>query len=46
MIPKVQSAADALQKGVEKVHMIGGNIQHCLLLEIFTNAGIGTEIVA
>ena len=46
MIPKVQSAADALQKGVEKVHMIGGNVQHCLLLEIFTNAGIGTEIVA
>ncbi len=46
MIPKVQSAAAALQNGVEKVHMIGGNIQHCLLLEIFTNAGIGTEIVA
>lgn len=46
MIPKVQSAAAALKKGVEKVHMIGGNVQHCLLLEIFTNAGIGTEIVA
>jgi acetylglutamate kinase len=46
MIPKVQSAAAALQNGVEKVHMIGGNIQHCLLLEIFTNSGIGTEIVA
>lgn len=46
MIPKVQSAVAALQKGVEKVHMIGGNVQHCLLLEIFTNAGIGTEIVA
>ncbi len=46
MIPKVQSAADALKNGVEKIHMIGGQTQHCLLLEIFTNAGIGTEIVA
>lgn len=45
MIPKVQSAADALRNGVEKIHMIGGNIQHCILLEIFTNSGIGTEIV-
>jgi acetylglutamate kinase len=46
MIPKVQSAVAALRKGVEKVHLIGGNVQHCLLLEIFTNAGIGTEIIA
>jgi acetylglutamate kinase len=46
MIPKVQSAADALKNGVEKIHMIGGNIQHCMLLEIFTNSGIGTEIVS
>lgn len=45
MIPKVNSATGALRKGVEKVHMIGGHIQHCLLLEIFTDAGIGTEIV-
>ncbi len=45
MIPKVQSATGALKKGVDKVHMIGGHIQHCLLLEIFTDAGIGTEIV-
>lgn len=45
MIPKVNSATGALKKGVEKVHMIGGHIQHCLLLEIFTDAGIGTEIV-
>ena len=45
MIPKVQSAADALKSGVEKIHMIGGNIHHCMLLEIFTNSGIGTEIV-
>ncbi|MCK9588376.1 MAG: acetylglutamate kinase [Terrimicrobiaceae bacterium] len=45
MIPKVQSAAAALRKGVEKIHLIGGQIQHCLLLEIFTDAGIGTEIL-
>lgn len=45
MIPKVQSAAAALKKGVKKIHLIGGHIQHCLLLEIFTNAGIGSEIV-
>lgn len=45
MIPKVRSAVGALEKGVEKIHMIGGHIQHGLLLEIFTNAGIGTEIV-
>ncbi len=45
MIPKVQSAASALAQGVEKVHMIGGHVQHGLLLEIFTNAGIGTELI-
>jgi acetylglutamate kinase len=45
MIPKVRSATNALQAGVEKIHMIGGHIPHGLLLEIFTDAGIGTEIV-
>jgi acetylglutamate kinase len=44
MIPKVESATSALGKGVEKVHLIGGQTPHGLLLEIFTNAGIGTEI--
>ena len=46
MIPKVQSAAQALCNGVGKTHMIAGTINHSLLLEIFTNAGVGTEIVA
>lgn len=46
MIPKIQSASAALKKGVKKIHMIGGHSAHCLLLEIFTNAGVGTEIVA
>jgi acetylglutamate kinase len=34
-----------MERGVGKIHMIGGHTQHCLILEIFTNAGIGTEIV-
>lgn len=46
MIPKVESAVAAIEKGVKKVHFIDGRIPHSLLLEIFTNAGIGTEIVA
>ncbi len=46
MIPKVQSATAALKNGVEKIHMIGGQTHHCLLLEIFTDSGIGTEITA
>lgn len=45
MIPKVRSAVDALNAGVEKVHMIDGRIAHSLLLEIFTNSGVGTEII-
>ena len=45
MIPKVHSAADALRRGVKKIHLIGGHVQHGLLLEIFTNAGVGSEIV-
>lgn len=45
MIPKVQSAVSALKKGVGKIHMICGAIPHCLLLEIFTDRGIGTEIL-
>lgn len=44
MIPKVHSAVAALRNGVEKIHLIGGQTPHSLLLEIFTNAGIGTEI--
>jgi len=46
MIPKVRSAISALQAGVGKVHFVGGTIQHCLLLEIFSDDGIGTEITA
>ncbi|WP_343217024.1 acetylglutamate kinase [Hydrogenobacter thermophilus] len=45
MIPKVKSALKALQEGVKKVHIIDGRIPHSILLEIFTEEGIGTEIV-
>ncbi|QQY08693.1 MAG: acetylglutamate kinase [Candidatus Xiphinematobacter sp.] len=45
MIPKVQSAILALQEGVAKVHLLSGDRSHCLLLEIFSSAGIGTEIL-
>ncbi|OGF50304.1 MAG: acetylglutamate kinase [Candidatus Firestonebacteria bacterium GWA2_43_8] len=45
MIPKVTGAAEAVKKGVKKVHIINGNIRHSLLLEIFTDKGVGTEIL-
>ena len=45
MIPKVKACARALERGVKKVHIISGKIPHGLLLEIFTDKGIGTEIV-
>ena len=45
MRPKVMSAIRALQEGVQRVHFIDGRLPHSLLLEIFTDRGIGTEIV-
>lgn len=44
MIPKVKACIDALEGGVPKAHIIDGRITHALLLEIFTDQGIGTEI--
>lgn len=46
MVPKVNSALEALGHGVTKVHLIDGRIPHSILLEIFTNDGVGTEILA
>ena len=46
MLPKMRSAVDALAAGVGKVHLIDGRVTHSLLLEIFTDKGIGTEIIA
>ncbi len=45
MLPKVQACTRALNNGVKKAHIIDGRIPHCLLLEIFTKKGIGTEII-
>jgi acetylglutamate kinase len=45
MIPKVRCCLDALQGGVTKTHIIDGRVEHTLLLEIFTDEGIGTEIL-
>jgi acetylglutamate kinase len=45
MLPKVEACVTALQGGVTKAHIIDGRIPHSLLLEIYTEAGIGTEIV-
>jgi acetylglutamate kinase len=45
MIPKIRSAFTALKAGVNKVHLIDGRIKHSILIEIFTDLGIGTELV-
>jgi acetylglutamate kinase len=45
MLPKVESAVAAIESGVEKVQFVDGRIPHSVLLEIFTDAGVGTEVV-
>jgi len=45
MIPKVNSAVQALEGGVNKVHFLNGKGSHSVLLELFTDSGIGTEII-
>ena len=45
MLPKVNSAVSALKSGVNRVHFIDGRLPHSILLEIFTDQGVGTEIV-
>ena len=46
MLPKLGNCIDAIENGVSRVHIMDGRIAHCLLLEIFTNRGIGTAIIA
>jgi len=46
MIPKTECCIRALAQGVIAAHIIDGRLEHSLLLEIFTNSGIGTMIVA
>ncbi len=45
MLPKIQNCIDAIETGVSRVHILDGRIPHCLLLEFFTNKGIGTAIL-
>ncbi|MCR5215957.1 MAG: acetylglutamate kinase [Lachnospiraceae bacterium] len=45
MLPKLHNCIDAIKSGVSRVHILDGRIPHCLLLEIFTNKGIGTAII-
>ena len=42
MLPKLNNCTSAIREGVSRVHILDGRIPHCLLLEIFTNQGIGT----
>ncbi len=46
MLPKLNNCIDAIDNGVSRVHILDGRIAHCLLLEIFTNRGIGTAILS
>ena len=45
MIPKVDSAVAAIKSGVEKISFVDGRVPHAVMLEIFTDRGVGTEIV-
>lgn len=45
MLPKVEAGVAAIKAGVRKVHMVDGRMPHSLLLEIFTDKGVGTQIV-
>jgi acetylglutamate kinase len=45
MIPKVEACLESLRAGVRKTHIIDGRLRHSLLLEIYTDRGVGTEIV-
>ena len=46
MMPKLKSCIEAMKGGVRRVHILDGRIPHCILLEIFTDKGIGTAIVS
>ena len=45
MIPKTQCATDALKGGVTSVHIIDGRVEHAVLLELFTDQGVGTLLI-
>ena len=45
MMPKLQNCIEAMKNGVSRVHILDGRVEHCLLLEFFTEKGIGTAIL-
>ena len=45
MIPKVNCCVEAVKNGVKKAHIIDGRVEHAVLLEIFTDSGVGTQII-
>ena len=45
MIPKVNCCVEAVSGGVKKAHIIDGRVEHAVLLEIFTDSGVGTQII-
>jgi acetylglutamate kinase len=45
MIPKLKSARKAISQGVKKVHIIDGRVPHSLIIELFTDEGLGTQIL-
>ena len=45
MIPKVEACLETLERGVRKVHIVDGRVRHSLLLEVYTNTGVGTQLV-
>lgn len=45
MLPKLNNCIDAIENGVKRVHIMDGRIPHCLLLEVFTNKGVGTAML-
>ena len=45
MLPKLTNCTSAIRNGVSRVHILDGRIPHCLLLEIFTNHGVGTVLL-
>ncbi len=44
MIPKVEAAAKAVREGVRRAHVLDGRVPHALLLELFTDSGVGTMV--
>jgi len=46
MIPKIEGCIEAIHSGVREVHLIDGRVPHVLLLELFTDAGVGTMVIA